>query len=424
MALRRSAATAALAGLIAAAACYGGHTGTASASSGVPTHVLSYQFFGVNGIPKGYPQIDPVQAAKWVSWAQSNAENSRALSAAGIKVNFYTNPNRLTPHDKIDASDESEFAHDCSGKRILVMKGEEKYLTDPSSASLLAKWKAYISQEMSQGKFDGVFEDTTASTGSLSRLPRYFDENSWISKHIGLDAAVRVPILINGLGDGDLPHSGDRNAGQYQLSPALAIVEKTSNVIGGTFEDCYGSSRHAVVKGSGKTGGSYWQQTENTELEVARYHKIFVCNESADRDMASAVEPRTYAEASYLLTYALDSSMIRQQFKTPSEFNLGPEIELVALDPVTPTPQTIDALKTSSGAYGREYGSCYIAGSPVGPCATAVNSDLTGSHTFPFAGYGHTMVLRGSGINDGGTIGVDGPPPSTLQPMTGEVAFR
>jgi len=423
-ALGRSAATAALAGLIAVAACYGGHTGTASASGSVPTHVMSYQFFGVNGVPKGYPHIDYSQAAKWVTWAESNPENSRGLSAAGIKVNFYTNPNRLTPTDKIAASDESEFAHDCSGKRISVTKGEERYLTDPSSSALAASWKAFIQKEMSQGRFDAVFEDTTASTGSLSGLPCNFNESDWITKHIGLDAAVGVPILINGLGDGDLPHSGKKEQAQYGLSPALGIVQKTANVIGGTFEDCYASSRHVAVKGTGKTAGSYWQQTENTELAVASIHKIFVCNETADQSMEAAIDPRTYAEASFLLTYGLDSSMIRQQFKTPSEFNLGPEIQLVAMDPVAPSPSSIDALKTSTGAYGREYRSCYIAGSPVGPCAAAVNSDFSGSHGFPFSGYGHTMVLQGSGINDGGTIGVNGPAPSTLGPMTGEVAFR
>jgi len=423
-ALAGSTAAALVAGLVAVAACHGGPSGTATAAGSAPAHVLTYQFFGVNGVPKGYPHVDPGTAAKWVSWAMSNPQNSRALHAAGIKVDFYTNPNRLTPHDKIAATDESEFAHDCSGKRILVTKGEEKYLTDPGSSSLLASWKSYINQEMSQGQFDGVFEDTTASTGSLSGLPCNFDENDWISKHVGLDAAVGVPVLINGLGDGDLPHSGKKEQAEYQMSPALGIVRKTSNVFGGTFEDCYASSRHTAAKGTGKTAGSYWEQTENTELAVAAIHKIFVCNESSDLQMEGAIDQRTFAEASFLLSYGLDSSMIRQQFKTPSEFNLGPEVELVAMDPVSASPASVDGLKTSTGAYGREYRSCYIAGSPVGPCATAVNSDFSGSHSFPFSGYGHTMVLQGSGILDGGTISTNGPAPSTLEPMTGEVAFR
>lgn len=416
-------ASAALAGLIAVAAC-NGHGGAASASGSVPTHVMTYQFFGVNSVPKGYPKIDPRTAAKWVTWAMSNAANSRGLAAAGMKVDFYTNPNRIAPKDKVASTDESEFAHDCSGKRIMVTKGAERYLTDPGSASLLAAWKAYINEQMSAGKYDGVFEDTTASTGSLSGLPCNFNENDWITKHIGLDSAVGVPVMINGLGDGDLPHTGKKAQAQYEMSPAVKIVQNSKNVFGGAFEDCYASVRHAIVKGSGKTAGSFWQQTENTEITIAGIHKIMVCNESADLDMASAIDPRTYAEASFLLTYGLDSTMIRQQFQTPSQFNLGPEVELVAMDPVASTPSTIDGLKTSTGAYGREYRSCYIAGSPVGPCAAAVNSDLSGSEGFPFHGYGHTMVLQGSGINDGGTIGTNGPAPSALGPMTGEVAFR
>jgi len=173
------------------------------------------------------------------------------------------------------------------------------------------------------------------------------------------------------------------------------------------------------------TAGSYWEQTENTELAIARLGKIFVCNQRAKREsMADAVNARTYAEASFLLSYDLKTSMIRTQFVSPSWFNLGPEIELVALDPVQPTPQTIDSLRQSGGTYGREYRSCYIAGASVGPCAAAVNSVIGGSRPFPFSGYTHTMVLQGAGILDGGTITANGPAPGSIGSLTGVVAFK
>ena len=399
---------------------------SSAASSSVPTHVLSYAFFGVNGVPKGEPTVDVNSAAKWTSWAMSNEAMSRQLSAAGIKTIFYTDPNRVAPRDKmLYSSDENEYAHDCSGHRILVTKGEERYLTDPSSSSAEQAWKGFIDTWMRAGRFDAVFDDTAGSTGSLSALPCNFDRGKWIDEHVDFVQSVGVPVLINALGDGDLPRQGKGPSATYSMSPIVQVVARARNVIGGTFEDCYASPSHSSNKGGDVTAGSYWEQTENTELAIARMGKIFVCNQRAKRKpMADAIDARTYAEASFLLSYDLKTSMIRTQFVSPSWFNLGPEIELVALDPIKPTPQTIDSLRASGGAYGREYRSCYIAGSPVGPCAAAVNPVIGGSRPFPFSGYTHSMVLQGAGILDGGSISADGPAPGSIASLTGVVAFK
>lgn len=403
------------------------HTSSSAAASGVPTHVLSYTFFGVNGVPKGEPTVDLASAAKWTTWAMSNPANSRQLHAAGMKTIFYTNPNRVAPRDKaLYSTDESEFAHDCSGKRILVQKGEERYLTDPTSPAAARAWKSFSAQAMNQGQFDAIFDDTAGSTGSLSGLPCNFDENKWVDAHVDFVQSLGVPVLLNAIGDGDLPHQGKGPGAIYSMSPIVQVVARASNAIGGTFEDCYASPSHPSNKGGDVTAGSYWEQTENTEIALARMGKIFVCNQRASKreTMADAINARTFSEASFLLTYDLKTTMIRTQFVSPSWFNLGPEIELVALDPVVPTPQTIDSLRSSGGAYGREYRACYIAGSPVGPCAAAVNPVIGGSRPFPFSGYTHTMVLQGAGILDGGTISSNGPAPGSISSLSGVVAFK
>lgn len=404
----------------------GSKNSSSAAATNVPTHVLSYTFFGVNGVPKGEPTVDIAAAAKWTTWAMANEEMSKRLHAAGMKTIFYTDPNRVAPRDKmLYTSDENEFAHDCSGKRILVTKGEERYLTDPASSTAQSAWKSMVNQWMSAGQFDAVFDDTAASIGSLSALPCNFDEGKWIDEHVDFVQSVGVPVLLNALGDGDLPHEGKGATATYSISPTIQVVARANNVIGGTFEDCYASPSHPSNKGGDVTAGSYWEQTENTELAVARIGKIFVCNQRAKQEsMAEATTARTFAEASFLLTYDLKTTMIRTQFVSPSWFNLGPEIELVALDPVVATPQTIDGLKASGGAFGREYRSCYIAGSPVGPCAAAVNPYQGGARSFPFSGYTHTMVLQGAGILDGGTISANGPAPGSISPLTGIVAFK
>jgi len=391
----------------------------------VPRHVLTYQFFGVNGVPKGEPHADVASAAKWTDWAMSNPAMSKTLSAAGIKTIFYTDPNRVAPRDKEYTADETEFAHDCSGKRILVLKGQKRYLTDPASVTTQQAWKSHIDTVMRQGHFDAIYDDTAGSMGSLSALPCGFQEGRWIDEHVTFVESAGVPVIVNAIGDGDLPQTGKGADGTYSMSPIVQVVTRATNAIGGTFEDCYASPDHPSDKGGDVTAGSYWQQTENTELAIARLDKIFVCNWRSEREsMADAVPARTYAEASFLLTYDIHTSMVRSQFLSPSWFNVGPEAELVALDPVVRTPQTIDALRASGGAYGREYRACYVAAVPVGPCAAVVNSSASGAKAFPFAGYRRTMVLQGAGILDGGTISTNGPAPGSLAPLTGVVAFK
>jgi hypothetical protein len=391
----------------------------------VPKHVMTYQFFGVNGVPKGYPHVKTQVAGRWVTWAMSSPRLASALSAAGMVVVYYTDPNRVAPRDKEYSNDERQFAHDCGGRRIRVNKGEERYLTDPSSPVTLERWKAELAEAMDHGGYDIVFDDTAGTTNSLSALPCGFEESRWLAQHAALIGGVTDPVLVNGLGDGNLPLHGRGASAEYEMSPIVQIVAQAKNAIGGAFEDCYASPSHASNKGGKVTAGSYWRQTENTELALARMHKIFVCNERAERlSMDDAIDARMFSEASFLLTYDIGTTMVRQQFVTPSQLNLGPEIELVALDPVAPAPQSIDDLKTSTGAYGREYRACYIAGTPVGPCAAAVNPDKDGPHAFPFAGYARTMVLQGSGVEDGGLMDMSGPAPTSIAPLQGVVAFK
>jgi len=320
--------------------------------------------------------------------------------------------------------DESEFAHDCSGNRITVRGRANQFLTDPASATLVRAWRDEVQDAQKHGQFAAIFDDTAVSTGLISSLPCGFDPNVWIFEHVVLISALDSPVLFNGLGDGQLAVSGRRgpDAG-YGMSPVVELAASRS-AIGGSFEDCYVSPDRD--NGFGKTVNAYWRRTEETENAMARLGKLFVCNERVDRKpMDAAYDMRAYAEASMLLTYDPASTIVRQQFQTPSWFNLGPEMELVPMSPVQPAPDAVDALRTPGGTYAREYRDCYIAGSPVGPCAAVVNPDSHDAHAFPYSAYHHTMTLQGSGIIDGGQIGISGPaPPSMLAPMTGVVVFQ
>jgi hypothetical protein len=396
-----------------------------ASAAAVPAHVQTFLFWGVNGTPKGEPHVSNREAAKWVTWGMSAPHESYGLAAAGIKMVYYTNPNRVFRKSKFfNANDESEFAHDCDGRRITVRGRANQFLTDPESAAVANAWRAQAQDALAHGQFAAVFDDTAASTGQISSLPCGFDSGRWVAAHVRLVQALGSPVLFNGLGDGQLVSRGKRGPdADYSPSPVTGLAA-ARNAIGGSFEDCYVSPD--PDNGPGKTVNSYWRQTENAELGMARRGKYFVCNERVDRiEMDGAFDMRTYAEASLLLTYDAKTTIVRQQFQTPSWFNLGPEVEIVPLDPVVRAPATIDALRKPGGTYAREYLHCFVAGSPVGRCAAVVNPDSHAAHEFPFARYQHTMTLDGGGIIDGGRISIGGlPPPAELPPASAVVAFE
>jgi hypothetical protein len=134
-------------------------------------------------------------------------------------------------------------------------------------------------------------------------------------------------------------------------------------------------------------------------------------------------DARLYALASFLLTYDPSTSVLWEQFATPSGFHVEPESQLVVLDPLTATPSSVGSLQQAGGAYGRQYGQCYLAGNFVGPCAVVVNP-TSSTLAFPFPQYAHTLVLSGGGILDGGTVAANGPaPPQSLAPEEAAIVF-
>lgn len=397
----------------------------ADAAGTLPRHIMTYILWGASEHSKGL-SVDVNRAAQWVTWVIAKPDDSRMLSAAGIKTMYYSNPNRIAPKEPMYRDDDSIFAHDCSGNRIQVMKqGRDKQLTDPTSQSLAQDWREFAQSIMSRGHYDAIYDDTAASTGSLSALPCHWEVHSWIAAHVNLVQSLGVPVIYNGLGDGDLPHSGKGAGASYDLSPAIGI-SAASNTLGGSFEDCY-TSASRLLQENGKTYGSYWQQTENTELIMASRGKIFMCEEMAPQgtQMSDAIDQRMYAMASVLLTVDPSLTMVHQLFRTPSHVDVGPEVGLVPSDPAVSTPSDIGGLRTSTGAYVREYRACYLNGSSVGPCAAAVNPNPDSSVRLSLSGYDHTLALSGGGVMDGGTANASGSaPPSSLGPLTGIIAIR
>lgn len=346
-------------------------------------------------------------AAHYLNWASTNQVDANAISGAGIKTMYYTNPNRTQSTDPMFTSDETTFAHDCNNNRITTtFNGITQYVMDVRSASLAKLYHDTIASKIAGAHFDAVFQDDDGLLGAyaISPLPCNYTDSAWTSGSAAVGSAAPAPVIFNGLS----------SLNGHNVSASVPWVNN-ANTLGGNFEHCYSDDAQA------KQSAWMWQAVENTELAVAARKALFICMLRDTSDAATQTDARLYALASFLLTYDPGTSMLWEGFGTPSGFHVMPESQLVVLNPKTSTPSDISGLLTSSGVYGREYSSCYIAGAFVGPCAVAVNSDPSLSHAFPYPQYTHSLTISGSGIVDGGSIATNGPAAPTYMPATSAV---
>jgi len=368
------------------------------------THVLTWDALGGWN---GTHIVSPVQAAPWLTWAATNAADSVAIHAAGIKTVVYTHPSHQAPGMPEYSSDESTFAHDCNGNRLASLTYTAENLTDPSSAHLEQLWRNDVQSETVGfgGSFDAVFDDMADYVGNATSLPCNFDQAGWTASVNSMIANIGLPVIYNGLAAQGQDHT---------VSPAAGL---NSTALGGMNEGCY-SAAGAFAKPS----RANWAGMENTEIAMAQARKIYVCAAQNADDAAISIDLRSYYEASYLLTYDPATTVLRELFSTPSGLHVFPEAKLVATNALVATPADISGLLQPSGVYGREYSDCYIGGLYAGPCAAVVNSDPTKERAFPWPGkYHRTLTLTGEGVMDGGSISIDAVAPSALVPKLGSV---
>jgi hypothetical protein len=369
-------------------------------------HVVTADYLGS---PYGTTSITWSAAAPYLNWAQVTWQNANAVSAAGIKTQYYADPNNsANDGDQMYTSDETTFAHDCNGNRISwPYDAVTLYQMNIGSSSTQTLFKQIVSNAMSLGHFDAVWEDEAGPlTGyTLPALPCNYTDSTWLSYGQALNQVSPLPVIFNGL--------SALNGEQPSLSLGLL---SSSNTIGGNYEHCYSDGTTA------KMTGWLWQAIENTELQVAAQNKLFECQLRNPNSAATQTDARIYALASFFLTYNPATSILWEQFATPSGFHVLPESQFVLLAPKVTAPANVSGLQQSGGAYGREYAQCFYAGAFVGPCAVAINPDPASAHPFPFPQYTHSLVLTGSGVLDGGSVSTTGPAPALSLPA-GEAAI-
>jgi hypothetical protein len=375
---------------------------------GIPNHVLTLDAYMHAGM------VDPVIAAPYLDYAEVQHADANAFDAAGIKTILYTDPNRSYVGSPMYNSDETTFAHDCNGNRILV--GHRKittYQMNVESPNLEPIWAEWVANVVGAGyNYTYIFEDGANNVHNDSAKPCGYTEPAWTAASNANDIALGQTIIYNGLGT-----LGD---GWNKPPPSILLNPTT---FGGSLEGCYGNS--TVQNPLPKT--IVWLNYETTELTMNNAQKHFDCRGLQLFPAKTSLNRRIYMYASFLLTYDLASSDISEKFSTPSNLAVFPEETLVATSPIIPTPTNVNKLKTSHWTYGRQYAACYLWGVFVGSCAAVVNADNPNSpHAFPWPGvYSHTLVLSGAGVLDGGTASVTGPaPPATIPGTSALIAIQ
>ncbi len=359
--------------------------------------------------------------AAHASWAFTGAfTDASQYKAAGVHTMVYTNFWRcytsdspsicyteLKPGGKY-ASAES-MTSSCGSTPAYDSTYGGGYQTDPrtSSAVPLAEDRIKVDPYGASQDIDAIMADDTGIVGGLQGGVCNYSLSSWLSAvnsvHTTVARDLQIQMFPNALCGwiiGGTPVN-------------LAAVTTPSAVLGAMCEGAFASV-------NGVTTGSTWVNEENSAVAVQQNGKIFWALPTSSASAASAQSLRTYAYASFLLTFDPTHSMYQTVLSTPSKFSVMPETGFVPMDPVTTSGTDVTAYALPGGGYERQWSDCYYNGSFLGSGCAAIVNPTTSTITVP-AGYSHSVVLSGSGVYDGGTLSFNGPTVSTLAPGTAAI---
>lgn len=365
----------------------------------VPSHVMTADYFGGYA---GTHLVSAGNAARWLTWAETNIAGSQALLPLGVKTLLYTDPYRTMAGDPDLPPNGAGFAKDCGGARIEANRAGQ-FLMDPHDPAVLSQWKSHVQRYSAEGRFTAIFVDDAANLAYVKGVP--CNVKDWLVASNAMQRSLGYPLVYNGL-------SIVNDSGP---SPAIALND---SAIGGMMEECYARS-----PAEPKVGGAAWRAQEATEMQMASARKLFFCYGNDTSPAASSLDGRLYAYASFLLSYDAATGVLWEYYASPSRLHVMPETQLVPADPVR-AARTPGDLATASGVFVRAYRACYLAGQNQGPCTIAVNSDRS-PHGLALDGMRRTLALSGAALPDGGTARVVAqPPPAQLAPLQAVIAFR
>jgi hypothetical protein len=216
-------------------------------------------------------------------------------------------------------------------------------------------------------------------------------------------AGSSLPMIANGYNNGD---------------PLTEAQEYTgaSNIVGLFGETCF-------TYGTGGYLGSAWISMANALLYSTTNHSLAVCGGRGT--LADNRALRTYWLASWWLTYDPTYSVALEIMSSnPNPVYVFAEESIVPTNPLQ-TATTVASLKTSTGAYARQFGTCYYNKVSWGACAAIVNpTSSTVSMPSIASAYHHSLALDNNNLYTGGGASRSATVPASLAPGQAVILFN
>lgn len=371
-----------------------------------------------------------------------------AVRAGGLSTFDYVDPNLCSgnyavganPYAAPDCAALPDSAFYARNGNVLTTSYDgriQQRIGDPASPALQAAVVASIDAHLAAGNFDGVqVDDATTPAEFASYLPFCFGLGSlgggsvscgtaaggaangsfgstysygaWQAGEAQLAARSPRPMLFNGL-------AGNTGA---ESTPAIAQVAATaSNVWGAMCETCF----YGVPGNTWLTTGTILNARLAGVMQVIGAGRNVV----VDNDVTQDIGSRSIGLAETALVYDPAHLYEAGSCGAHSHIAVCPEAALTFYAPYKPYPRTVSDLAAAGGTYLREFGACYVGGSPIGPCASVVNPDHAASHPMPPLknAYAHTITIAGNALcncfGDSGAVGTNGPAAPAVVPASG-----
>jgi len=364
------------------------------------------------GVPSGW-------AAAWATFVETgDSTNANEFHNSGGKFAVaYTNPNYYLVEPGYTAPGNypnSAFGYGSNGTRTQRPQGggTEYYLLSNSTASQVG-FQGVASAIAAGGGYNYLYADGVSDTlsESLYRMAPTPIEISTDAQYVdGMKALLALsplPMLVNGYNNGN---------------PVLEEQEYigSTNVAGAFGEACFTVSAQAY------TDSPYhhpWSDMTNALLATTQSGSYAVCGGRGT--LADNRALRTYYLASWWLTYDPNYSVSLEEFESNGDVYVFPEQLVVPTSPLQSAGSSIASLKSSTGAYVRQFGACYYDKTAWGACAAIVNAS-TGIENMPSAAsnYHHSLALDNNNLYYGGHASMSSSVPTALGPGTAVILFQ
>src|ERR1700681_828314 len=394
----------------------------------VPLHETTWYYYGLNGTNASIPASWMAAHADFVEDDGNSAQHAEAFKDAGGKyaVSYtdpayvpycpapYAPPNAGQCRGQVGAltTTESAWFHAADGTRVRRFVSDyfqsQEALNPAAQAARDAWHQATLNLLASAPKLDYFFADDSGGIfigddgtqmsgwmyGFTAPAVEITTDAAFLAAERPYLAAAARPVIINGI--------DPRNA----MPSYNGTLLDAPNVAGQNFEGCFSDG-----SGVGGDARNNWQHMANGLLAAIAHRSNAVCMMMASATPAN----RIYNLASWWMTYSESYSVAAPMNPTADGFTVVPEFEIVPRGPRATAMSDVAVLRTPGGAYVREFGACYQAGAPIGPCAAVVNTTASSVALPALAGhYANALTVDDKSAYTGGKATWTGAVPAQL----------